>query len=87
MNDFVSKLLEQRGFVVSKVRVIVQDLRDGSKSEVYTYRFGDTLNTEYTRRDLAKLGYSLISAEIVDTRCGDLSLENLYEALKAEEEA
>ena len=81
----LSKILKNSNIEISSVKVIAKDRRDGERYVDVTYVAGE-LNKTLILRELDRYGYDLVSAEVVETVHGELSLQNLFEAFAIAED-
>ena len=77
----LSKILKDSNICISSVKVIAKDRRDDERYVDVTYVAGE-LNKALIMRELDRYGYDLVSAEVIETVHGELSLKNLFEAFE-----
>ena len=80
----LSNILKNSNISSSSVKVVAKDRRDGEKYVDVTYV--TTFSETVIRRELDRYGYDLVSAEVVGTVEGELSLQNLYQAFAIAED-
>lgn len=74
----LSQILKNSNISISSVKVVAKDRRNGEKCMDVTYV--TELSKPMIMKELDRYGYDLVSAEVVETVHGELSLQNLFEA-------
>ena len=76
----LSKVLEQKETAISQVRLTVLDRRSLEQTQHDTYIFGEFFCDKNIRKELDRVGYDLVSSELIDTQYGHFSLKGIFDA-------
>ena len=76
----LSKVLEQKEVAVSQVRLTVLDRRSLEQTKHDIYVFGEFFCDKNIRQELNRVGFDLVSSELIDTQYGQFSLKGIFDA-------